>query len=70
MALDLNPINLPVGGNGQGDGQEDNSEESHAPHLIKNRAGTEAVSANIQSELTKYLGEIRTRQIGRFIELE
>ena len=36
VALDLNPINLPVGGNpkswnGQGDGQEDNPEESHAP---------------------------------------
>ena len=63
VALDLNPIDLPVGGNpkggnGQGDGQEDNPEESHAPHLIKNRAGTEAVSAISQSELTKYMGEI------------
>lgn len=49
VALDLNPIDLPVGGNpkgcnGHSDGQEDNPEESHAPHLHKNRAGTEAAS--------------------------
>ncbi len=77
VALDLNPIDLPAGmnpkgGNGHGDGQEDNPEESHVPHLIKNRAGTEVVSAISQSEWMRseygrmtvlYIGENRKTTI-------